>query len=170
MNKNNSSAADHTSNILLAYSLGLTIFGLDQLTKLLVEQYMSIPGRRITLIPWLDLLNLFYVQNTGAAWGILPGFRLLFVAVALVVTGGCIWFIHAYPDHLVRFPVALLFGGGLGNLVDRLFRVTGVVDFVDLGIYTYRWPTFNVADLALTVAVFWLAKLILYDEWPVEDE
>ncbi len=150
------------SRILVAYTLAFVVLFLDQLTKFLVEYQLRIPGNRVRVVSFLDFFNIVYVQNPGAAWGILQGYWYIFVLAALIATVVCVWIIHYYPDHSLRFPIALILGGTLGNLIDRLFIAGGVVDFLDLGISNWRWPAFNVADAALTVAVVWLIKIIIF--------
>ncbi|MFP4687244.1 MAG: signal peptidase II [bacterium] len=152
-----------------AYLLALLVLFFDQLSKVLVEIYMQVPGRSVVVVEFLELFNFTFVKNIGAAWGILPGHRALFVVVALVVTAGCIWIIHKFSYHVIKLPVALILGGGMGNMLDRLFLRSGVVDFVDMGIYSYRWPAFNVADIALSVGVIWLGYLILTGSCPLEN-
>lgn len=133
-----------------AAGLGLI---LDQGTKWMTEQWLYPPGASVPVVEPLDLLRLTYVTNTGGAWGLMAGFRPLFVAVGAAVSAGCVWFIETHPGRRMRLAVALLLGGSLGNTLDRLFRPSGVVDFVDLGIYGTRWPTFNVADTILVAGI-----------------
>lgn len=161
--------SSRTWTLAWLYFLAGAVFLLDQVTKLLVEaRFPSSPGG-VTLISWWDFLRLHYVTNPGAAWGILPGQTWLFVVVAGLVSLVCLWFMHRYPQTTASWPVALLLAGGLGNMVDRLLRPTGVVDFIDMGIYDLRWPTFNLADLFLTVGIFWLGKVILMRQLPWDE-
>jgi signal peptidase II len=68
------------------------------------------------------------------------------------------------PDDLVRATaITLVAAGAIGNLIDRVRTELGVVDFIDLGIAGYRWPTFNVADMAVSTGAFLLAW-VLWDE------
>ena len=156
-------------SLSLLYLLGGVIFILDQFTKLLAEAWLEPFGRTVVLVPWADLLRLRYVTNPGAAWGILPGYIWLFVLVALGVSLVCLWFMHRYPSSTASWPAVLLLAGGLGNMVDRLLRPTGVVDFIDMGLYDLRWPTFNLADVFLTIGIIWLGKLILFRQLPWDE-
>ncbi len=151
---------DKLFGVLSAYILAGGVFIFDQVTKIIVEVLMH-RNQTVAVVESLELLNLTFIKNPGAAWGILPGFQYLFIGVALLVAAGCIWFIQNFHWHSIRFPVALLLGGGLGNMIDRIFIEAGVVDFINVGIYDYRWPVFNVADFALTVGVVWLSFLLL---------
>ncbi len=152
----------HKTSILTAYTLAFAVLFLDQLTKFWIEYQLRIPGNRIRVVSFLDFFNIVYVQNPGAAWGILEGHWYIFILAALIAAIVCVSLIHYYPDHSLRFPLALVLGGALGNLIDRIFIAGGVVDFLDFGIKNWRWPAFNVADAALTLAVIWLLKIILF--------
>lgn len=135
---------------LAAYAAAGTGLILDQTTKWMTEQWLRHPGASVQVIPPLDFFRLTYVTNTGGAWGLLAGFRPLFIAVGAAVIVGCVWVIETHPNRRVRLASALLLGGSLGNTLDRLFLRSGVVvDFLDIGLYTARWPTFNVADTIL---------------------
>lgn len=150
--------------VLPAYVLSCGIFVLDQVTKMIVEATMAGPGVSVEIIGFLDFFRLTYVINPGAAWGILPGFQWLFIIVALLVSAVCIWAIQSKPHHPVRYAWSCVLGGGLGNMVDRMFTEHGVVDFFDMGIFGYRWPTYNIADASLTIGMVWLGYQILIVE------
>jgi signal peptidase II len=135
---------------LLAVSLPLYL--LDQATKWLVTRDISDP---ITVIPgWFDLVS---VTNTGAAWGIFTngnrGFEIL-SAVALVVLA-VLYRQKAFDQPLARAGFFLLIAGILGNLTDRLLR-GHVVDFLSFDLHVpgaHPWPSFNVADSCICLAV-----------------
>ena len=100
------------------------------------------------LIP--PLVHLTYVQNTGAAFGLLKGQQTLFVLISLVII---VWITRRFLRHARIVPVqewacALILGGAVGNLIDRL-RWGRVVDFIDLRV----WPVFNLGDSAITIGV-----------------
>ena len=104
-------------------------------------------------------LNLTYLTNTGAAFGMLAGQptlwrQLFFVGVALVALVA-IFFLHkriASESRWYTVSLALIAGGAVGNLIDRV-RLGSVVDFLDVYLTTHHWPAFNVADSAITVGV-----------------
>lgn len=106
------------------------------------------PGERHPLLP--PVLFLTYVQNTGAAFGLFKGQQWLFLLVSLVVIGWLVREFLVHPDRepLTRWAEALILGGTVGNLMDRL-RFGYVVDFLDLRV----WPVFNVGDSAITIGV-----------------
>jgi signal peptidase II len=105
-----------------------------------------------------DYLRLTYVENRGAAFGLLQNQTLLFVAVGVIVIG----VIAASHRHLlsagfsVHLALGLQLGGAIGNLVDRV-RQGYVVDFFDFGYHSNWWPVFNIADSAIVVGVGLLA-------------
>lgn len=134
------------------YLFALLVVIADQVTKLIVEQSFRL-GESIPLVETFDLLRLTFITNTGAAWGILRGYHTLLVLVAVLVSLGCIWIIETASRPLVRLSASCILGGGLGNMLDRLFLSYGVVDFVDVGFYGVRWPAFNVADSLLFVGM-----------------
>ena len=110
-----------------------------------------------------DVLRLTITQNSGAAFGLFPGARVSFIAVSLIAAAGLV-----YANHVLgrsdarRALLALVLGGNLGNLADRL-RLGHVVDFVDMGIGTARWPVYNLADVAVVAGAMGLALWILAD-------
>ncbi len=137
--------------MLLAAAL---VVGLDQLTKALVVGAVEV-GERREILPFLDLVH---VENDGVAFGFLGDssqgivLAVTFAALALVVG----WFAFNRDRPLAWLAVGLLAGGALGNLIDRLAR-DGVVDFIDFP----AWPSFNVADIAITLGAATLALIAL---------
>jgi signal peptidase II len=137
-----------------------TIVVLDQITKAAALEHL-VPG---TAIPLVDgLLSLTLVMNTGLAFGLLSGLPpawrwivALLSVVALVVLARVAVRVLAGGGWPARLAIALIFGGAVGNLIDRA-RFGAVVDFVDAHYRGYHWPAFNVADSAITIGVVLLA-------------
>jgi signal peptidase II len=137
---------------------------LDQFTKMLVDRYMSLHES------WLvvdGVLRLTYVQNRGAAFGILsdadlPYQSLLFAVVSLAALGAIAAYAWRLParSRLPQTALALIMGGALGNLIDRA-RLGYVIDFVDAYWGQHHWPAFNVADSAISIGVVLLVIDIL---------
>jgi signal peptidase II len=136
----------------------IAILILDIATKLLAEGVLS-HNRAIPVIGDYVMLRLVY--NQCAAFGICIGpysrwIFLVLASLALVVLGSMVR--HTRDDDRVRlFVLGLLVAGAIGNVLDRLRSAQGVVDFIEVGVGTYRWPTFNVADSAITVGAIALA-------------
>ena len=151
--------------ILLGVSL--TIIVLDQLTKTYIDLSMHL-HQSIPIIP--GYFNLTYIRNPGAAFGILAtsssGFRLVFFAITSLVAIGLLVtiFLRLEPDDWWgQVTVASIFGGAIGNLIDRL-QFGEVIDFLDFYINGYHWPAFNVADTAISVGVCSLFILFAFEK------
>lgn len=128
----------------------------DQLTKAWIRSILA-PGESTPVLG--DWIRLVHAQNNGGIFGLLRGQALPFAIVSL----GVIALIVAYHGRSGRNPfltvaLALLLGGAIGNLLDRLLYGS-VVDFVDAGIGTIRWYTFNVADASISLAIVLLLAL-----------
>lgn len=131
--------------------LGGAVIALDQLTKNLVVNKMQI-GESIPIID--GFLNLTSHRNSGAAWGMFQGQMVFFYIVTVVVVGLLLYIYRkeAKNNLLMQLSLTLLLAGAIGNFIDRvLFQE--VVDFVDVLIFGYDFPIFNVADSALTIGV-----------------
>jgi signal peptidase II len=135
------------------------VLALDIATKLLAEGVLA--RRPIPVIGDYVVLRLVY--NQCAAFGICLGppeySRWIFLALALlalVVLGSMVRHTRA-SDHSRYFVLGLLVAGAVGNVIDRVRSAQGVVDFIEVGVGSYRWPTFNVADSAITVGAIALA-------------
>jgi signal peptidase II len=119
---------------------------LDQLTKHLfwsnARNYEIIEG----------YLNITLVKNAGAAFGVLQGGRIFFVAASVVAILLIAYIAARLPrqERTRRVWLGLILGGALGNLVDRV-RSGEVVDFLQIGIAGHYWPVFNVADMGVTI-------------------
>ena len=130
----------------------------DVVTKLLAEALLA---RHLPVRVVGDVVQLRLVYNQCAAFGFCLGqySRWIFFALALVALVVLASMVRATRDgDRVRIvTLALVCAGAVGNVIDRLRSTLGVVDFVDVGIGSARWPTFNVADSAITVGAIGLA-------------
>jgi len=131
-------------------AVAIAVVVLDQVAKSLVQAALR-PGDEIPLLPVLSLVLTF---NTGAAFSFLAGAdgwqRWLFTAIAIAAAVFIVWLIRRGGNRLYLAGLALILGGAIGNLVDRL--VLGhVVDFVLLHWRGWTYPAFNVADSAITI-------------------
>jgi signal peptidase II len=145
--------------------LSVAVLVLDQLTKSVITRNFDL-FERYPVLPFFDLVRL---HNTGAAFSFLAGAsgwqNWLFAGVAVVVSAGILWWFRQLPAGRVVVPagLALLLGGAIGNLVDRLLH-GHVVDFVLLYYDRWSYPAFNVADSAITCGVI----LLLWDSFVLE--
>ena len=132
---------------LLMVLLAAGITAADQITKLLVVENIPL-HTDVQAIP--GLFHLTYVQNTGAAFSAFEGKQWLFALVFLVFTAAVIWEFSGKRmpfTNLERWLVVAVYGGGLGNMIDRL-RLGYVVDMIEVEFI--RFPVFNVADCFIT--------------------
>lgn len=134
------------------YSLALLIIVLDQVTKGLAEQYLEY-GRPVVLTSWF---NLTLQYNPGAAFSFLSDAggwqRYFFSVIAVVISAVLVVWLYRLPttQRLLPLSLALILGGAIGNLWDRV--VLGhVVDFISVHYGGYFFPAFNIADSAITV-------------------
>ena len=139
------------------YLLSVLVILVDQFTKSWASVSL-VYGRAVELLP---MLNLTLLHNRGAAFSFLSDAggwqRWFFTAVALAVSIVImLWMTRLTPGKtLLGLALALVLGGALGNLLDRVF-LGYVVDFIDIHYLNYHWPAFNVADSAITVGAILL--------------
>ena len=142
----------------LYWGAGVTVLVLDLITKYLAEQHLLRSSGREVLGEWFQLR---LVYNPGAAFGLDlgPYSRWIFMVVALVALVALFRMAQdaQVGDWFRQLALGLVSGGALGNLVDRIRSTQGVVDFLDVGVGQWRWPTFNVADMAVSCGAVALA-------------
>ncbi len=137
--------------------LALAVIVLDHVTKAWVADHFM-PGESRIVIP--HVLYLTYVQNYHGAFGLFGTHPLLLTAAAsAVLIGFYLWYRKEGAAATVHIAFALIFGGAVGNIVDRL-RFGYVHDFIDFRV----WPVFNIADSAITVGVSLLLLQMLVRE------
>ena len=115
-----------------------------------------------------DTLRFTLVYNPGAAFGLHVGpySRWVFMTLTIVALAILAWLYQTTREgHFSRtLALALVCGGAIGNLIDRVRSELGVVDFIDVGFGESRWPTFNVADMAVSAGAFLLAWVLWEDD------
>ncbi|MFP5521375.1 signal peptidase II [Peptococcus simiae] len=133
----------------------LSLIGLDQVTKWVVRQELAL-GESIPVIP--SVMSFTYIENPGAAFGILAGNRGLFIVITLVLLAVLVWYRSQARQRSIWLDsaTALIIAGALGNLIDRLVKGR-VTDFFDFHVF----PIFNVADIAVTCGVGLMVVYIL---------
>ncbi len=162
--------------ILLPFVLTAAIVILDQVTKALIVAWIDPIYESGTIVRVIgDFLRIIHARNPGVAFSIgrdlpAPVRAVLFTALPILVLAGLVWY-YLRTDELTglqRWAVAGIVGGGIGNLIDRIFRPDGVVDFIDVRFYGLfgleRWPTFNVADSAVVVCGILLIASVVWEE------
>ena len=121
-----------------------------------------------------DFLSIVHVRNTAIAFSMGVGFPtvvklvgFIFLPVLLLIGVGMLYFSKKVEfTNLQRWTLALFLGGGVGNLIDRIFRSFRVVDFISVKVYGFlgfeRWPTWNIADASLVISGILIALTILW--------
>jgi signal peptidase II len=152
------------------------IIVIDQITKLIVERNM----RPYDPIPVLgEFFRLTFIYNRGAAFGLHLGEWSRFIFMGLAVAAVVVLFVMyrntPWSDRLRLLAIASVTGGAIGNVIDRVRSSRGVVDFLDmdfpdLWMGEFRWPVFNVADIAVTCGAILLAVSLWREERQVEKE
>ena len=160
--------ARSSRNTVLFGGIIASILAADVLTKALavaalVPRYVPRP----VIGEWVQFR---LVYNQGAAFGLSVGSWSRPVFIALTVIAVTILFrmfrATADGDLLRTTALAMVVGGAIGNLVDRLRSAQGVVDFLDVGVGAHRWPTFNVADMGVSVGAVVLAWVLWKEDAP----
>ncbi len=153
----------------MLYIIFTLIVAIDQFTKYLaVERLMGNP-------PFVIINNFFqfnYVENYGAAFGILQNQQLFFIIANFIIIIGIIIFmkINNKLTKLMNTSLVLILAGAIGNLIDRI-RLGYVVDFLDVKFGNfYDYPVFNIADSSVVIASFIIIYLVLSDKYEVSDK
>jgi signal peptidase II len=156
---------------LVPLILTVAILVLDQVTKAIIVA--TIPMQTIGSQFFGDFLRIIHVRNPGIAFSLGAGSpdAVRFVVFTLVPIGVMLallaYFLRSHDLTMMqRWGLAGILGGGCGNLIDRIFRPDGVVDFIDVKFYGLfgmeRWPTFNIADSSVVVCGILLVVSMLF--------
>lgn len=151
---------------LFAWPIVLVVVAVDVITKLMAESQLPPDGSPIPVVG--NAFRLALVYNPGAAFGLYLGAYSRWIFMVLTI--GALWILRklyqqsAESDTLKIVAVAMVAAGAVGNLIDRIRSDRGVVDFLDVGYGIHRWPTFNVADMAVSGGAFLLAWVLWREE------
>jgi signal peptidase II len=144
---------------VLYFAVAALVVILDQASKRIIWEVFQYRGGAEVID---GLFRITLSKNKGAVFGILAGTKHLLVTIVSI--GVLIFFAYRMryaPTHK-RVYLGLILGGAFGNLIDRL-AAGEVLDFIDMGVGIYRWPTYNVADIAVTVgAVLLILGYVLH--------
>ncbi len=157
--------AEGNTNGVVFWPVAALVVLVDLATKAMAV--FSLP-RGIPMPVSGEWLRFTLVYNPGAAFGMSlgPYSRWIFLVLALVVLR-VLWQLYRETrdrDNLRTFALALVSSGAVGNVIDRIRSPEGVIDFIDVGVGALRWPTFNVADVAVTCGAALLAWVLWGDE------
>lgn len=150
----------------LFWGAGITVVALDVITKLWAERFLFPPHVPHRVVG--DVVRFTLAYNPGAAFSMSlgPASRVVFGAFAVVALV-ILWrmYRHALPgERLKAVALGLAWGGAAGNLIDRFRSPAGVVDFIDIGVGSVRFWTFNVADSAVTIGAVLLGWVLLQED------
>ncbi len=143
-----------------AFSLSVFVLLLDQLTKYWAMTHL-VPYESVAIFPMFSWTLAF---NSGSAFSFLAEsgswHTWFFSGFSALVSMGLVIWICRIPSKLAIeiFPLALVLGGAVGNLIDRM-RLGYVIDFIDVYYKTHHWPVFNIADSAICIGAVWIAIL-----------
>jgi len=143
---------------LLIFSIFLLI--IDQVTKALIVSRFDL----YESIPVVPFFNLTFVVNYGFAFGFLNSPSLNQIIVSIIILSIIIYFLYLLiktQDRVFKICLVLILSGAFGNFVDRVFRGY-VVDFIDIYVFKYHWPAFNIADSCISVGFVILLFNILF--------
>lgn len=164
------------------FLISLAVFFLDQVTKWIASTKLDL---RESIEVLGDTIRLTHIQNYGMAFGIAIPNKYFFNILSLIAAGAILYYLISFRNQkfLPRFSLAIIFGGAIGNLFDRIMYGK-VVDFMDINIpdinipsfnlfifetpavYLDRWPIFNIADIAVSAGMFLLIYTIISSENP----
>ncbi len=142
---------------ILAVASAFLILIADQYSKYYIMSNFELYSTK-GFIP--GLLEITYIKNDGAAWGMFGGNKLFLIALTLIIMAVCIIYLvkFAKRNKMLFWAICIVLGGGLGNMIDRVFRDGNVVDFIQFSFWK-SFPVFNLADCAIVIGS---CLLILY--------
>jgi signal peptidase II len=141
----------------------IIFLGIDIVSKIIVSNLMNVQDSIMVI---KNFFYITYVRNTGAAWSMFAGKTWLLIIVSIIIISLIIWYIYKNKpkNKLEKIGYAMVLGGALGNLLDRIIYGY-VIDFFDFYIFSYDYPIFNMADCFIFVGVI---ILIIYT-WRCKD-
>ena len=150
-------------NFYLNLVILLIVFALDRVTKLYILKLTEVENSADLYIT--SYLNLFLIWNKGIAFGLFSMdesiiYNFITILIGLIIT--TIIFMILKNNNIKQYFFALIAGGALGNFYDRIVY-TAVPDFIDLHFYGFHWFVFNVADIFITIGVFCLILVELFN-------
>ncbi len=158
--KENAKKEIRNKKTIILIIAGIIIIVLDQITKFLIIE------KNVTIIP--RFLSFTYTENTGVAFNIGSNNLFFIILVNIIILGIIIKFIKERKedvDFKILISLVLILAGGIGNLIDRIFRGY-VVDFIDVNLF--KFPNFNIADISIFIGIFLLIIMLIISV--IEDE
>lgn len=150
--------------LIIAFTTIVVLTVADQLIKMwAIDNLKGQPSRDFISFGDFDVMNLTYLENDGALFGSFSGMRWILVAVTAVLMVFCCWYMIKHcKEKLTLVSMTLIVSGGMGNIIDRLFRDGKVVDYFD--VQFMEFAIFNFADCCVVIGVILLLiQLIFFD-------
>ena len=132
------------------FIITIITFLIDRISKILVMNKLALYKENVLI---KNLLNIKYVKNDGAAWSIMNGNTIILVLIAIVALGAISYYLFkSNLKKIEEFLYAILIGGIIGNLIDRIiFKY--VIDYIGVIIFGYYFPVFNFADICIVLSI-----------------
>ncbi len=146
-------------NMIIGLIIAFVIMAIDQIIKFIVTSNMKLESE---IKVFGDIFTLHYIRNTGSAWGMLSGHTVILIIVSIfaILVIGYVFMNIYQPRYLaLRLCLAMILGGALGNLIDRI-RLKYVVDYLYFKLIDF--PVFNFADIFVTVPVILMVLLVIF--------
>ncbi len=143
------SGVDRLNKGFLIPVIAIPVIVLDVITKAIIVSKVAYHE----IINVLPFINIVHIENRGAAFGMFAGLgNLFFVIVSIFAILFILYYLKTVQKRMEIISLSLVLGGAVGNLIDRI-RIGKVTDFIDFYVNNWHWPSFNVADSALTVGI-----------------
>ena len=151
--------------LIISFASIALLTGADQLIKLwAIDNLKGQPSMEFISIGGHKILDLTYLENSGAVFGSFAGMRWLLIAVTSGLMAFCVWYmIRHKTEKLTLISMTLIVSGGIGNIIDRLFRGGKVVDYFDVKFM--KFAIFNFADVCVVIGVVLLLIHILFTDF-----
>ena len=146
---------------ILAGIISVLFLVADQISKWYIASNFTLTETK----PFIDgLIDFTYVHNKGGAWGLMEGHTWVLLSLTMFIMIICVALLikEGFKNKLLFFSVCLILSGGIGNMIDRLFRDGNVVDFIHLH-FMPTFPVFNIADCAVCIGAFLLFLHFIID-------
>ncbi len=146
-----------SSTYIISILISVLVLIIDQISKAYISTNITLGAEPTSFIK--GLINITYIHNTGGAWGMLSGKTWILILVTAIVMLGCIvvLIMNFKKQPLLFWSISLVVSGGIGNLIDRIFRDGKVIDFLHFDFWP-SFPVFNIADCAIVIG----AALLFY--------
>jgi signal peptidase II len=135
-------------NFLIS-SIAILVIILDVITKMIIVKQVA----HHEIIKVLPFINIVHIKNKGAAFGLFAGLgNIFFIIISIIAILFIVYYLRTVQKRMEIISLSLVLGGAVGNFIDRI-RLGKVTDFIDFHVNSWHWPSFNVADSALTVGI-----------------